>query len=68
MPQTLITLLLGLAASTGLHAAGIGIGIGAVDDRGVRVELPAPAQRIVALAPSITELVFAAGGGAHVRG
>ena len=68
MPQTLITLLLGLAASTGLHAAGIGIGIGAVDDRGVRVELPAPAQRIVALAPSITELVFAAGGGAQLVG
>jgi iron complex transport system substrate-binding protein len=64
MPPLLFILLLGLAASTAPQAAGIS----AVDDRGVRVELPAPAQRIVALAPSITELVFAAGGGAQLVG
>ena len=39
-----------------------------VDDRGVRVALAAPARRIVALAPSITELVFAAGAGAKLVG
>jgi iron complex transport system substrate-binding protein len=33
------------------------------DDRGVALRLPAPAMRIVALAPSITELVYAAGAG-----
>ncbi len=37
-----------------------------VDDRGVTLRLPAPARRIVALAPSITELVFAAGAGARL--
>lgn len=37
--------------------------ISVVDDRGEHVVLAAPAQRIVALAPSITELVFAAGAG-----
>ncbi len=43
-------------------------GITLTDDRGKAVSLPAPAQRIVALAPSITELVFAAGGGERLVG
>lgn len=38
------------------------------DDRGVRVRLDRPAQRIVALAPNLTELAFAAGAGAGVVG
>ncbi|MGA8260296.1 MAG: cobalamin-binding protein [Arenicellales bacterium] len=33
------------------------------DDRGQTVELASPARRVVSLAPSITELVYAAGGG-----
>jgi iron complex transport system substrate-binding protein len=33
------------------------------DDRGKTIELSAPAKRIIALAPSITELMFAAGAG-----
>lgn len=33
------------------------------DDRGARVTLPAPARRIVALAPSLSEAVYAAGAG-----
>lgn len=36
------------------------------DDLGHRLELPAPPQRIVSLAPHVTELLFAAGAGAHV--
>lgn len=36
------------------------------DDRGVTLKLSAPARRIVALAPSITELVYAAGAGARL--
>ena len=36
------------------------------DDRGSVLRLSAPATRIVALAPSITELVFAAGAGAQI--
>lgn len=38
------------------------------DDRGRTVTLPAPAQRIVALAPSITELAYAAGAGGKLVG
>ncbi len=45
-----------------------GADLSAVDDRGVRVTLPAPARRIVALAPSITELVYAAGAGGKLVG
>lgn len=37
--------------------------VSATDDRGVAVTLQAPARRIIALAPSMTELVFAAGAG-----
>ena len=36
------------------------------DDRGVTLKLAVPAVRIVALAPSITELVYAAGAGARL--
>ena len=38
------------------------------DDSGRLVRLPGPAQRIVALAPHITELLFAAGAGDRVVG
>jgi iron complex transport system substrate-binding protein len=39
-----------------------------VDDIGATVVLPRPAQRIVSLAPHLTELLFAAGAGARVVG
>jgi iron complex transport system substrate-binding protein len=42
--------------------------ISVVDDRGVSVTLAAPALNIVSLAPSITELVFAAGAGGKLTG
>ena len=38
------------------------------DDTGASVTLTAPAQRIVSLAPHVTELLFAAGGGARIVG
>jgi len=38
------------------------------DDRGIDVRLAAPARRIVTLAPSLTELAFAAGAGDAVVG
>ena len=39
-----------------------------VDDRGGRVVLPAPAQRILSLAPHTTEMLFEAGAGSHIVG
>jgi iron complex transport system substrate-binding protein len=39
-----------------------------VDDTGSKVRLEKPAQRIVSLAPHITELLFAAGAGSRVVG
>ena len=40
-----------------------GAQVQALDTAGRRIVLPAPAQRIVSLAPHLTELVFAAGAG-----
>ncbi|WLI90196.1 cobalamin-binding protein [Massilia sp. R2A-15] len=39
-----------------------------VDDAGRAVTLAAPAQRIVSMAPHVTELLFAAGGGERIVG
>ncbi|MEX0872454.1 MAG: cobalamin-binding protein [Aquisalimonadaceae bacterium] len=38
------------------------------DDTGRVIDLPAPAQRIVSLAPHVTELLFAAGAGERIVG
>ncbi|MBS1269077.1 MAG: Vitamin B12-binding protein [Gammaproteobacteria bacterium] len=51
-------------ALTGLLAvSGAAWPLAVKDDRGVTVTLEAPAKRVVSLAPSITELVFAVGAG-----
>ena len=42
--------------------------IKATDDAGQTITLPRPAQRVISLAPHLTELAFAAGGGAAVVG
>jgi iron complex transport system substrate-binding protein len=42
--------------------------VAVTDGGGKRVELSAPARRIVSLAPHATELLFAAGAGTHVVG
>ncbi len=39
-----------------------------VDDSGKRVVLARPAQRVISMAPHVTELLFAAGGGARIIG
>jgi iron complex transport system substrate-binding protein len=57
-----------LAAALLALAAGARGAVVATDDTGVTVRLPAPAQRIVSLAPHATELLFAAGAGARVIG
>ena len=38
------------------------------DDAGVSVTVAKPAQRVISLAPHVTELLFAAGGGSHIVG
>ena len=57
----LATLLLG-------HAATAGAQIELTDDAGQRIVLAQPAQRIVSLAPHVTEILFAAGAGERVVG
>ncbi|MGF6274697.1 iron complex transport system substrate-binding protein [Massilia sp. UYP11] len=42
--------------------------IAVVDDAGRTVTLARPAQRVISMAPHVTELLFAAGGGARVVG
>jgi iron complex transport system substrate-binding protein len=53
---------------SGMHAAACAAEVDVLDDRGMRVSLASPARRIIALAPSITELVFAAGAGDKLIG
>ncbi|ATQ78571.1 cobalamin-binding protein [Massilia violaceinigra] len=62
MRQRLVFAVLALWA--GLAGAAITV----VDDAGRRVVLAAPAQRVVSMAPHVTELLFAAGGGARIVG
>jgi iron complex transport system substrate-binding protein len=54
--------LLALVSSTA--AADISV----LDDSGARVTLRQPARRVISMAPHVTELLFAAGGGARVVG
>ena len=56
-------LLLAAAWSVAAQAA-----ITVKDDAGLPVTINKPAQRVVSLAPSVTELLFAAGGGGQVVG
>lgn len=42
--------------------------VGVVDDAGKPVTLARPAQRIISMSPHVTELLFAAGGGARIVG
>lgn len=51
-----------------LAAAPARAAISVTDDTGAAVTLQRPAQRIVSLAPHVTELLFAAGGGARIVG
>lgn len=61
MRKILLALL--ACATSAAHAA-----ITVVDDAGKRVTLARPAQRVISMAPHVTELIFAAGGGARIVG
>ncbi|ONZ48688.1 cobalamin-binding protein [Burkholderia cenocepacia] len=51
-----------------VHAPLVHADVSTRDDAGNTVTLPAPAQRVISLAPHATELVYAAGGGAKLVG
>ncbi len=57
-----------LVAVLALGSAPVGAEIRLADDSGRSVTLKQPAQRIISLAPHLTELLFAAGAGEHVVG
>lgn len=59
-------LLIVLACSQ--SGAAVNTRVSATDDGGHRITLPAPATRIISLAPHITELLYAAGAGPSVVG
>jgi iron complex transport system substrate-binding protein len=47
---------------------GVAAALTLTDDEGNPVVLPAPAQRIISLAPHLTEILYAAGAGEHLVG
>jgi iron complex transport system substrate-binding protein len=57
-----------LACALALLCAPLHAAITVRDDAGNTVTLARPAQRVIAMAPHITELLFAAGGGERVAG
>jgi iron complex transport system substrate-binding protein len=69
LKQTIFKFALLFAAVASLHAkAVLASELDVIDDQGQHVRLPHAAQRVISLAPHITELLFAAGGGKKVVG
>ncbi|MGF6409958.1 cobalamin-binding protein [Paraburkholderia sp. MM5482-R1] len=56
------------AAALALTALSVHAAITVTDDSGATVTLAAPAQRVISLAPHVTELLYAAGGGPKMVG
>jgi iron complex transport system substrate-binding protein len=62
--KTISALILGTLLACGAARAAITV----IDDGGARVTLQKPALRVISMAPHVTELLFAAGGGARIVG
>ncbi|CAG4900925.1 cobalamin-binding protein [Paraburkholderia saeva] len=62
LARVVLSCLTACAFSTGAFA------ITVIDDSGAAVTLAAPAQRVISLAPHVTEMLYAAGGGAKIVG
>lgn len=60
--------ILGWIAGVLLGHSALAAPVSAVDDQGHTVQLAQPAQRVISLAPHVTELIFAAGGGGKLVG
>ncbi|MGF6756841.1 cobalamin-binding protein [Paraburkholderia sp. GAS42] len=60
--------LFALTALTAGMASANALAISVTDDSGATVTLSAPAQRVISLAPHVTELIYAAGGGSKLVG
>lgn len=56
------------AAAAVIVAVTAAVPLAVADEAGATAHLPAPAARIIALAPSATEIVYAAGAGSHLVG
>ena len=67
-PFFLLAAWLAAVAATATATAAAGAAISVRDDDAVAVTLQQPARRIISLAPHVTELLFAAGGGEHIVG
>jgi iron complex transport system substrate-binding protein len=65
MKRTISIIAGALLLAAGLQARAA---ISVKDDAGATVTVAKPAQRVISLAPHVTELLFAAGGGSHVVG
>jgi iron complex transport system substrate-binding protein len=63
--KPILVILLALLVLIGARAQAA---ISVVDDSGKQVVLARPAQRVISMAPHVTELLFAAGGGARIIG
>ena len=59
---------LGVGLVLSALAATAGAQVQVRDDTGQMVTLNAPARRVISLAPHVTELIYAAGGGARLVG
>lgn len=69
MKKAIFKLALLCAAVTSMPATQVlASGLDVIDDNGQHVRLPHAAQRVISLAPHITELLFAAGAGKNVVG
>jgi iron complex transport system substrate-binding protein len=65
LPRVAFLIFAGLfACAPSAHATAISV----TDDSGATVTLAAPAQRVISLAPHVTEMLYAAGGGAKLVG
>ncbi|SOY49530.1 cobalamin-binding protein [Cupriavidus taiwanensis] len=65
MPNRLIPLIASALLLAALPAAAT---VSAIDDTGQTVTLAQPARRVISLAPHVTEMLFAAGGGDRIAG